>query len=316
MAFITGTGASVQFGKETAFGEAVAATDLLDITSEGIAVSVEKGDEGSLLASKTAQTRDLMSVTVEGSLSLILRPESAGLVIHSAFGGADTVAASEELYRHTMALCAAKTDLPSFTFVVDRNAGVRKYAGCTVSALTIEAAAGDYVKCTMDLKGVKEEEGELAELAGFTVPSYRCTSASFTIDGKQYPVTSATFKLDNALEEAPQTYFTGLYSGQPKHGKRSATISFEIPYSADIETLKSSLLVTEQTAAVVLTFTSSARDYSVSITMPHVSVSSIDANVGGTGILSATVEGEALSVGADEPVTAVVTDRNSAAYGG
>lgn len=316
MPFITGTGASVQFGKEASFGTEATPTDLLDITSEGIAVSVEKGDEGSLLASKTPQTRDLMAIKVEGSLSMILRPESAGLLLHAAFGGADTVTSHGDLYRHTIALCGAGTDLPSFTFLVDRNASVKKYTGCTISTLTLEAAAGDYVKASIDIKGVMEENGTLATLPGFSIPSFRCTAASFTINGTEYPVTSATFKLDNALEEAPRTYATGLYAGQPKHGRRSATISFEIPYSADIETLKSGHLLTETTAAIVLTFTSSDTDYSISITMPNVSISSVDANIGGTGIVTASLEGEALSVGSTEPVTAVITDSTSGAYGG
>ncbi|MFA6776811.1 MAG: phage tail tube protein [Sphaerochaetaceae bacterium] len=73
MPFITGTGASLQIGKETVFGTGVQPTDLVDITSEGIKLSVEKGDEGSLLASKTPNSRDLMSISVSGSVSFILR---------------------------------------------------------------------------------------------------------------------------------------------------------------------------------------------------------------------------------------------------
>ena len=317
MSFITGTGASAQFGMETTFGTGVSPTTLLDITSEGISVSVEKGDEGSLLASKTAQTRDLMSVKVDGSLSLILRPETAGLLFHAAFGGADTVTADGEFHNHTINLCGAKADLPSFTLVVDRNAAVKKYAGCTISSLSIEAAAGDYVKCSVDIKGVKEEAGTLnSSIDDFSIPSYRCTSASFRIDDQEYPVTSATFKLDNGLEDAPQTYQSGLYSGQPKHGRRTATVSFEVPYSSSIETLKSTYLLSEQNASMELVFTSGNPDYSVTITLPKVAVTSLDANVGGTGIITASLEGEALSVGTTEPVTAVIRDKESTAYGG
>jgi len=317
MSFITGTGASAQFGKETTFGTEATPTALLDITSEGISVSVEKGDEGSLLASKTAQTRDLMAIKVDGSLSLILRPETAGLLFHAAFGGADAVSEDGEYKKHTINLCGAKADLPSFTLVVDRNASVKKYTGCTVSSLTIEAAAGDYVKCSVDIKGVKEEAGTLnPSIQEFTIPSYRCTSASLRFAGQEYAVTSSTFKLDNSLEDAPQTYKSGLYSGQPKHGRRGASISFEVPYSSEIEALKSAYLVTEETAAIELKFTSSNPGYSVTITLPNVSLTSVDANVGGTGIITASLEGEALSVGSVEPVTAVIRDKNAEAYGG
>ena len=50
--------------------------------------------------------------------------------------------------------------------------------------------------------------------------------------------------------------------------------------------------------------------------MQHVSLTSVDANVGGTGIITASLEGEALSVGSVEPVTAVIRDKNAEAYGG
>ena len=53
MAFITGSGASLRIGKEESFGAAAAPQALVDITSESISLSVEKGDSGSLLASKT-----------------------------------------------------------------------------------------------------------------------------------------------------------------------------------------------------------------------------------------------------------------------
>ena len=313
MSFITGTGASAQFGKESSFGTDRPAAPGHPIGR--ISVSVEKGDEGFLLASKTAQTRDLMAIKVDGSFpssSVRGRPS-----VPSAFGGADAVSEDGEFKKHTINLCGAKADLPSFTLVVDRNAAVKKYTGCTVSSLSIEAAAGDYVKCSVDIKGVKEEPGALnGSIQDFTIPSYRCTSASFRINGQEYPVTSATFKLDNSLEEAPQTYKSGLYSGQPKHGRRGATISCEVPYSSEIETLKSTHLVSEETAAIELKFTSGNPDYSVTITLPNVALTSVGANVGGTGIISASIEGEALSVGSVEPVTAVIRDKNAEAYGG
>ena len=48
--------------------------------------------------------------------------------------------------------------------------------------------------------------------------------------------------------------------------------------------------------------------------MPNVSVNDVTANVGGTGILTASVSGEALSVGTDEPLEVVITDKNEETY--
>jgi|GEM_PF-542931 len=318
MSFLTGAGASLQIGKESTFGTGVSPTVLVDITSEGIKLSVEKGDEGSLLASKTPQSRDLLGISAGGSFSFILRPEFAGLLLHAALGGADTAAqvGSTDKYTHTLNLCAANSDLPSLTVVVNRKAAVKKYPGCTISTLSLDCAAGDYVKGSVDIKGIKEETGTLnSELTGFTIPSYRCTSATFTIGGTSFDISSASFKLDNGVEDAPKTYAAGLYPGQPQHGQRSVTISFEIPYSASVDALKSTYLTTESNASVVLTFGSSNADYTIQITIPNLAINDVDSGVSGTGLISATVAGEALSVGSTEPLAIVITDKTSTGYG-
>ena len=56
-------------------------------------------------------------------------------------------------------------------------------------------------------------------------------------------------------------------------------------------------------------------DYSVRIVVPNLAVTSVGGNVSGTGILTASCEGEALSVGDVEPITVTVTDRTATAYG-
>ena len=49
------------------------------------------------------------------------------------------------------------------------------------------------------------------------------------------------------------------------------------------------------------------------IIIPFVSISSVSAFVGGTGVLIASVEGEALSIGLTEPLTIVITNTSSEA---
>jgi hypothetical protein len=207
MAFYTGTGSRLQIGKEASFAQAASPTTLVDLTSESIKVAVEKGDEGSLLGSKTASSRDLLAVTVEGSVSFILRPESAGLILHATLGGDDTCSqvGDSDSYTHTMGLCDVNEALPSLTIAVDRKAAIKRYVGCTISALSLDCAAGDYVKGSIDLKGTTEESGTIDEaLKSFSIPSYRCTNATFTVNGSTYDITSASLKIDNALESSPR----------------------------------------------------------------------------------------------------------------
>lgn len=317
MSFYTGTGASVQIGKEAIFKTPVTPDTLIDITSEAVKIAVEKGDEGSLLASKTAASRDLLSVTVSGSLSFILKPEFAGLLFHLALGGADTVtqdASGNSV--HKITLCGANEDLPSATLVIDRKVAVKKYSGVTVSSISIDAAAGDYVKGSIDIQGVKEEAGTLnPAVKSFTIPSYRCTQAVFKIGNEVFDISSCSLKLDNALETAPKTYASGLYAGQPQHGRRSVIITFEIPYKENIETLKDEYLTTEKNASIELFFTSSNAEYSIKTIIPNLSINDVSANIGGTGILTSSVSGEALSVGETEPITVEITDKTTTPYG-
>lgn len=316
MSFYVGTGSTIQFGKETTFGTAATMTDLVNFTSESINTTVDKGDEGSLLASKTATNRDLMAINVGGSISYILRPEFAGLLFHAALGGADSVTtAGTGLYKHTMTLAGVNSDLPSLTITVDRKAACRAYTGCSISSLSLEAAAGDYVKGSFDIVGHSEAAGTLASLSAYTVPSYRCTSATFSFGGSSLDISNCSITVDNALENAPRTYASGLYAGQPQHGKRSITVSFEIPYSSAIETLRNTYLTTETNAAVILTFASSNSDYTCTVKIPNVAINSVENNVSGAGVITASIAGEALSVGSTEPITVEIVDENSGEYG-
>lgn len=317
MSFAVGTGTQCAFGKETAFGTKATMTDLVNLTSETLAAAVEKGDEGSLLASKTAMNRDLMSISVSGDVSFILRPEFAGHLFHFATGGADSVSAGEDGYhKHQMVLCEPNADLPTFTVTVDRKVANKAYTGCTISNLTLTCAAGDYVSGSFSIMGYKEETGTTIDLPAYTIPSYRCTSATFTVGEETFDISSSTFTLDNALVEAPQTYSSGLYSGQPQHGLRAVTIDFDIPYNTQVEELKEELLTTDATAEVILTFTSSDTNHKITLTMPNVSINSVSNNVSGTGLISASVSGEALSVGDEEPLIVEIQDRISTAYSG
>lgn len=316
MSFYVGTGTTCGLGIEPSYGTKTTMTDLVNLTSETLTTTVEKGDEGSLLASKTAMSRDLMSITVSGDVSFILRPEFAGHLFYAAMGGADSVSeGSAGSYTHTMHLCDVNDDLPTLTITMDRKAAIKAYTGCTISNLSLSCAAGDYVSGSFSVNGYKEETGTLGDVPSYTVPSYRCTAATFKIGEETYDISSASLTIDNALVEAPQTYSSGLYAGQPQHGMRTVTIDFDIPYSTQVETLKSEMLETELNAEVVLTFTSSNQDYKVEITMPNVSINSISANVSGTGLVTASVYGEALSVGEDEPLTVAITDKTETPYG-
>ena len=141
------------------------------MTGETIKVTVNKGDEGNLLAEKTRGQADVMSVKVDGGLSTILRPEFADWVFEAVMGSKTG---------NVYTLAAPNTELPVSTVVLSRGGIVKTYTDVTIKSIKISAAAQDYVKVDIDIIGVKElsagdEGAKTVQTLSFTLPSYRCT---------------------------------------------------------------------------------------------------------------------------------------------
>jgi hypothetical protein len=323
MAFNVGAGTAVQFGKESVYGSAAAGTHIINFTSESIKVTADKQDEGSLLASISPNARDLMSIKVDGSISFVLRPEFAGMLFKAAFGGTDTVTADSPVTgatKHSIVLAEANGTLPSYTLLVNRKVSTKQYSGVKIDTLQIDAKAGDYVKGQFTVKAKDEESGTMATLAPLSLQSFRCVGASLTLDGVTYDASSSTFKLNNALEEAPQTYGSGLYLDEPAHGVREVTLDFEVPYNSTIDTLSDvSYKAETKIGSAVLTLQSpslvaAATPYKIKITLNNVAITDVSANVGGTGLITSKVSGIALSVGSTAPAIVEIIDSVETAY--
>lgn len=308
-----GVGSVCQAGLQSAWGTPAVPTNLLNMTGETIKTTVEKGDEGNLLASKTRNQSDVISVKVDGGISLILRPEFADWLFEAGLGTKNG---------NSYTLAAPNTQLPVSTFVLSRGGIVKTYPDVTIKSIKISAAAHDYVKVDIDLLGVKElsagdDGAKTIQTISFTLPSYRCTHAvlKYAAGGSAksavsqvIDVESCNISIDNGIEEAPPTYATGLYSDRPIPGLRSVNVDFSIPYSDAIDTFKRTYYIDEASPnlAILLKFTTSNENESIEIYLPHVSITSADGNVGGAGIIDTSFSGEALSVGSTEPITITV----------
>ena len=305
----TGIGTIAQAGIQSVFGTSVVPAAKLNLSSESITVTQNKTDEGNLIPSKTANQRDLMSVDVGGGISLILRPEFADWLFLAALGkGAEGV----------YTLADPGTELPVSTIVVNRGGVVKTYPDITISSISISAAAQDYVKVDLQLIGTKElnagESGaQSIQSISFTLPSYKCTSATLKYGPAGGAATtslcveSTDISIDNAIEEAPATYCSGLYKGRPAHGLRNVEVSFQLPFSAETDAFRTQYYKTEDaTLSLELKFTTSNTAEYITIELPNVSLNKADENVGGPGLIEASFTGEALSVGSDEPITVTV----------
>ena len=314
MAYRVGAGSACQAAKQNAWGTPVVPDTLINMTGESINVTVEKGDEGNLLASKTANQRDTMSMTVAGSLNTVLRPEFADWLFECALG-----IKSGNVYT----LANPNAELPVSTFVLSRGGIVKTYPDVTIKSIKISAAAQDYVKVDIDLVGVDElsagdDGAQTLQTISFTLPSYRCTQATllYGAGGAASPsqtlcVESCDITIDNGMEDAPATYCTGIRSGRPVMGLRSVTVDFSIPYSESIDTFRKTYYLAEESPCVALklVFTTSDTEENIEIYLPYVNITSADGNVGGTGIIDSSFSGEALTVGSAEPVTITVNHK-------
>lgn len=314
MGFRVGSGSVCQAAEQSTWGTPVTPNVLLNMTGESINVSKEMGDEGNLLAVKTAAQRDLLAIVTEGGIDQVLRPETVDWLFKMALG-VEAVAGNV----HTFTLAAPNQQLPFSTIVMDRGGIVKTYPDITIRSITIEAPAQDYVRVSIDFVGTKEIEAggtgaQTIQTLTFTKPSYRCTAATLLFGaGNGTPATqlcveSCTIKIDNGVEDSPATYCSGLYNERPLPGLRTVTVNANVPYDTPLDNFRNSYYmdVSNPKTALKLKFTTSNPDEYVEILLPNVVLTEAGGNVGGTGIIDASFAGEALSVGATEPITITV----------
>lgn len=345
MSFVVGSGSICQIGKEATWGTATTATALVNMTSESINTTINKGDEGNLLAHKVADTRDKLSVDVGGDISSVLRPEFAGLLIGAAMGEEDSTpvaGAVSGTYKHTFTLAEPGESLPSLTVNIDRGkvggsstvpaSYVAQYPGMTVSSLSIDAAANDYVKCTASFVGKNSTTGSIvSSLKTFSEPSYKCLGASFTYGDSSTTVcaSSVSIKLDNKLEEQPRTYCTGLYKGQPMPATREVTVSWEMPYNQKAKELEDAYYDCNSEANdatiedLTLTFANGVKGtagsttvdkFPMTIKLAKVEVTSASHSIGGPGAVTASFEGIALIPASGEAMEVEVVDTTNSKW--
>lgn len=309
----TGIGSVCQAGIQSAWGTPVAPTAKINMTSESVECSVEKGDEGNLLSKKTKDQADIIAVNVDGSVSAILRPEFADWLFKAALGKESS---------GTFTLADPNTDLPVSTMVLSRGGIVKTYPDVTITRLSLQAPAQDYVRVSFDISGVRElnagETGaQTIQNLSFTLPSYKCTQATLKYGAGGTAAASLTSSLcveetditiENSTEEAPATYCDGLYNGRPVIGLRAVNVDIDLPYGTDVETFKSTYLLDTDapTVALELKFTTSDPNEYITIYLPNVSINTAGGNVDGQGIIGASISGEALDMDGDEPITVKV----------
>lgn len=319
-----GVGAQLAIGKESAWGTPVADTALINFESEGLKPELNKGEEPSLLASKAPAAFDLMGHKVSGPFSATLKPELAGFLIKAALGGTDTVTQNfggvTGQHQHSIVAQTATGALPSYTLYANRKQATKRYSGCKINTLRISAKSGDYVRVSGEWKGKDESSGSITSTTPPSKKAYKLIGGTVTLGGTALDVTSVELEIQNNLEDGPQTNVSGLYHTEPVHGKRRFVLSIEMPYDTNSESLRNTNFLTETVLASAVLHLESpeiiavASKYRMDITLNNVAILDADAPIGGPGLVTMTIRGEATAVGATEPITAVIYDNVNTAY--
>lgn len=356
---LSGSASKCWGGKEATYGSgSYSAANLINMTSESLSTTYSKIEEGTLLATKTRPSQELGSVTVSGGVSTILKPDFVDFAFEWTMGTKKTIVASspgdgettdnyDEHYdsvEYTLAPASGASGnyLPSAALKLVRGNQNFLYNGLTVSSLSLDCTAGDFVKADINVTGQKElYSGSWSDCPSPTdTGSYRCLKAKLyyadadsdelsnfdtlnwnTCSTHTYDVTRTQLTIDNGIETVPQTYCSGVYANQPIYGQRNVSVSCEMPYSAEFETFRRAYYANENASNLSLMLTLCTKDtidigtvgspnvvpkYQILVIIPNVNLDDASANVGGQGLINANFSGTALSVSDTEPIKVIV----------
>lgn len=357
MNYITGSSSKCGAVREITYGTAPSgAVTPLRMTAESLRATYNRLDEGVLLASKTAPQKEVGSVTVDGTINTVLNPSFVDWLFDVSLGEKSTsepqtfdcaragkeVVMTENVYTLRN---VNQSYLPSSTVRMNRGSQGFIYTGMTVSTLTLNATAQDFVKADISFTGREEQHNPSSFENDPGLGSYKCTKAKlwpstagsdditeFSHSGNwdscptetAYNVESTTLTIDNGIQTVPATYCSGLYANQPSFGQRSVTIACNIPYSSEFEVFRRTYYSNENPdmLALMLMFGSKENisyykvegdtdettepSHQIYVILPNVSITDSTANANGDSLIEASFTGEASSANGKEPLKIIV----------
>lgn len=279
---INGNSNIVEFGKESVYGTAIAPTVRVAVTSANFKPLYNKKDEGLLTGGIGKGLTETMSIKTEGSLSTLAKPESVGYFLAGLFGveSVSEIDAQTNLYTHTFTpIGNAETDkLPSYTFTLDRKAGVYNYNGTKIDSISFSAAAEDRLSLDITTVG-KDEATGIAISAALTAEANRAFKfhqAKVYVDDTEFAdVDSIKFEYKNNLDSSIQTTATGKYFAEPTQGTREATSELECIFSTASEVYRNGKFKEDSTLKLVIEFTDDNANV-LRFTLPVAQITAMD----------------------------------------
>lgn len=352
--FYSGAGAKLAAGLQTSYfsNSGTTINTLLNITSATFDPAVEKVSEETLLQSKVKNGSLLASITMDASFDANLRPEMTDWIFSASMQEVGTTAADivgttapagYSIKKYT--LKAAGNDPMGSTLVLKRGANQTDtftYPGMTVRSMTMTMPNNDFVTVSCDLAGREEimygnpsgigvnakpitsYEAKVMPDLSFEKESYIVTNGIFewqpdpsSASTTVWCIETSTLTIDNGIEDSPRCYQDGKYANIPVMGMRSVTLDFNTPYDPKVETLKDKYLLDTAYGKATIEFTN-AKDVNekIYVLIPHLSITSVGAGISGTGVVDASISGEAIQqyvegdTDASEPIVIFVQSKD------
>lgn len=320
---ISGRDSKAQVGLESTWGTPVSTTIQLPFTSESLAYIPNYIEEDALVGSKTSSRMDVSGVKTEGDISMLVKPDAIGLMLGLTLGEEAVSDVSSSVHEHAFTPIAGGSagSLPSFTLNIDRKVSIFQYISQKVNTLSLEASVNDYLRATFSLIGYDESElGSMPALSNPSTRAFQFSDGAITVDGSSYvDVTSFSLNYNNNLENDLYTMQSGSNMKEIEPQGREITADIDVLYSAETNATRSAKFKSGDTAALVLTFTSTEEIetgvyYKLKIEMPLAYITQANPQVGGPDRITQTLSVKATENDSNEAVTITLTDGQATAY--
>ncbi len=324
MGINSGNQAKLQVGAQSNFSTAVAPTVAIPFTSENLKYVPNYLESDALVGNRMTNRMDVSAIHVEGDFSMIVDPDSIGLLLAAVMGAEASPAAvdSSAVYDHVFTPISAVvgSSLPELTIVVDRNVAAFGYIGCKIDKMTLSAKSKDYLRATFSVRGYDEQSDTAESLSVSTKRPFQFVDGNITVDGSEYDeVINVDMDFINNLETDLFTMNGSNKQIEFEPQQRECTLRLETLYSSTTNTTRTNKFKAGDTAAIVLTFTSSeevltGKYYTLTLTLPLCYITDAAPAVGGPERIKQTLEVKASESSSQPGITITLRDGQSTKF--
>lgn len=299
MSYANGLGSRMSLAKK----QTTEVPYLVNFRSESINTSVSKTAEDSLMSAKTTSNIQITDKSFSGNVSTYLRDSFADVLFECVLGDKASTG-------RVFTLSDIDDADVLGTIYVDRKGDVTKYENVKVNSLTLTVPSDGFVSADFDIMALGEATGAtfptISTTGQLSARSYKGVGAVMTFNnGDAMPVQTSTITINNNTSLMPKVYTSGLVADGYQSSVKDVSISWSMPRDTNWDTYRASLS-SDDYVAIELAFTDGT--HTITIELPNVALDSASAPVGGQGLITASMNGRAVSVGTTEPITITITD--------